>query len=362
MKKLRKSILSIVLVMAMIVVAVPIGMMSASAAEIEVSIEGKTHLQIGQAIHDACTTQGAAGGGVVEVFGYEVGNDIIRFSIPANVTVMWYARYTASGENLSALDIMHSEGKFVIANGGFINVSGKNAAAILARFTANVTVDKGGSITATGVSSRGIITQKGLVEVNGGTVQADGSAIVVYDDASAIIRSGLVKGGEHALFVWGGTTSPALAVYYAGTVDGPKHVELDDGFATGAIYKVTYSLILKSWAATLRGTELVAGGANSIVWIVSGDKPQLRVVFSSRTEQFVWGEYTDRLPGDANNDGVVTTVDAVAVLRYAIGGGTAGTFNAMNANCDGVAGVSVNDALRILCWFARTTDRPELLM
>ncbi len=59
---------------------------------------------------------------------------------------------------------------------------------------------------------------------------------------------------------------------------------------------------------------------------------------------------TDRIPGDADNNGTVTTNDALIILQYFSGFDV--TINTANANCDGDTQVTTNDALRILQYFS----------
>lgn len=60
---------------------------------------------------------------------------------------------------------------------------------------------------------------------------------------------------------------------------------------------------------------------------------------------------TDRLPGDANDDGEVTTRDALVIMQW-IAGFPGVTINEANANCNGDDEVTTRDALVIMQWIA----------
>lgn len=58
----------------------------------------------------------------------------------------------------------------------------------------------------------------------------------------------------------------------------------------------------------------------------------------------------DRFPGDADEDGEVTTNDAFLILRWISGYDV--TINEANADCDGDGEVTTNDAFLILRWIS----------
>ncbi len=59
----------------------------------------------------------------------------------------------------------------------------------------------------------------------------------------------------------------------------------------------------------------------------------------------------DRLPGDANGDGIVDMDDALAIMQW-ISGFPGVTINEANANCDGDSEVTMDDALAIMQWIS----------
>ena len=60
------------------------------------------------------------------------------------------------------------------------------------------------------------------------------------------------------------------------------------------------------------------------------------------------GEPTQPLPGDANVDGKVNVADASTVLRYLVGLAQLSGQCLLNADVDGIEGVSAQDALEIV--------------
>ncbi len=58
----------------------------------------------------------------------------------------------------------------------------------------------------------------------------------------------------------------------------------------------------------------------------------------------------DRLAGDANDDGVVTTRDAMMIMQWIAGFDV--TINEANANCSGDGTVTTRDAMMIMQWIA----------
>lgn len=111
--------------------------------------------------------------------------------------------------------------------------------------------------------------------------------------------------------------------------DPSKVSELEDGHVgtltfkvkDNAAYNKTYTIetYLKSGSATVDGTI------------------KIKVV--------------DRIPGDANDDGTVTTDDAVAIMKW-IAGFPGVVINEANANCNGDNVVSTDDAVAIMKWIA----------
>ena len=61
-------------------------------------------------------------------------------------------------------------------------------------------------------------------------------------------------------------------------------------------------------------------------------------------------EVSDRIPGDANDDGEVTTRDALLIMQWIAGFDV--TINEENANCNGDDEVTTRDALMIMQWIA----------
>ena len=335
-----------VMVSLLVVVGVLVPAWAVSALEVTVDITGKTCEQIGGEIQAALDN----GDNVVVIGNKTDGDENISFAIPDGISVEWQADYKAQIVNGSAVDLYGFTGSIVLT--GSIEVSGDNATAIWGR-VAYLAID-GGTVKALGENSVGVVTMNGKLDVFDGSIQADGRAIIVYDNSVAVIWGGEVKGGQYSIHVYGYPAAPALALYYAGTVSGRQYVEKSLGETTGAIYKINSLFVPVSWGGTDKGTVLISGGDSNIEWVTDGADPVIEVTNAKGTITVNWGEYTDSLSGDVNEDDEVTIVDAVAVLRFVCMGDKAETFNEKNADCDGEDGISAGDALRILYWITRT--------
>lgn len=73
-------------------------------------------------------------------------------------------------------------------------------------------------------------------------------------------------------------------------------------------------------------------------------------VAGSITFTVAGGTTGDRLPGDANDDGDVTTRDALVIMQWIAGFDV--TINEANADCNGDGEVTTRDALMIMQWIA----------
>jgi hypothetical protein len=342
MKKFVKVMVSLLVVVGVLVPA-----WAVSALEVTVDITGKTCEQIESGIQAALDN----GDDVVVVGTKTDGDEGISIDIPDGISVEWQADYKAQIDGDIAVEIFSSTGGLVLT--GSIEVSGENSTAIWGR-AAYITID-GGAVKAFGENSVGAVSSYGRIEVfDGSSIQADGKAIVAYDESVVIIWGGMVKGGQYSIHAYGEPAAPALALYYAGAVSGRNYVEMRGDEPTGAIYKIKSYSVLAAWDGTDKGVELVSGGDSEFEWITDGANPVFEVTNILGTISVDWGEYVDRLAGDVNGDDEVTIADAVLVLRFVCVGDKAVTFNEDNADCDGEDGISAGDAFWILCWVTRT--------
>ena len=403
MKKLYKSALAVLLVMAAIVAVIPVGMISAGADAVvedckykasartdrarrldedawtekakkfatercsagefsaerfttkkvskSISITGKTCAQIQSEIQSACDS--ASSGDIITVTGSKTnGNEVIEIWIPGDVTVVWQAAYKAQNVE-SAIDLWESEGSFVLLEGGSIETTG--GAWALWSDTAYVLII-GGTIKTAGSGAVGILSWwGGMVEIFGGNIQSDGAAIVVWPWATVSIQGGKVKGKDYSIFVSGGIDVPTSAMYYAGTIEGPQYAE------NGAVFKINSLLIPYAWHGTKKGASVTAGKAKSFSWYTSGMSPVFAFAFDDASDAMLWGFLVTSLPGDANNDWDVTALDATLVLRYVNWAAPRKpTINMANADVNNDTKVTSVDATLILRYVNWTKNRPFL--
>lgn len=167
-------------------------------------------------------------------------------------------------------------------------------------------------------------------------------------------------GGKNALI---GIKTNKAPVTFASAVGGsandtvpPK--SFGGNFVVTNMEGITISPDGTTASGSLTGvSDLVAGDIGTLTFTVNADAAygtytvEAYLVSGSTT---VNGSVTftvaDRLPGDANNDGRVTTRDALVILQKIAGFDV--TVNESNADCNADGRVTTRDALLILQWIA----------
>ena len=97
---------------------------------------------------------------------------------------------------------------------------------------------------------------------------------------------------------------------------------------------------------TIRVSDSAASGTYSVTaYVISGS-----VTVAGGVEFVVEGGTGVRLAGDANNDGEVSTRDALEIMRWIAGFDV--IINERNADCNGDSEVTTRDALNIMQWIA----------
>ncbi len=111
-------------------------------------------------------------------------------------------------------------------------------------------------------------------------------------------------------------------------------------------YKVGNLLTGKIGTLTFTVDEDAAGGTYTVeAYVHSGSV----TVDGSVTFTLESAPAGDRVPGDANDDGLVDTMDVLLILQYMAG---SATINLSNADCSGDGQVDTMDALLILQYMA----------
>jgi|GEM_PF-2565117 hypothetical protein len=407
MKKFRKSVLSVLLVAAMIAAVIPMGMLSVGAEggslnlkgqlsegaakamtqDINfaerlagtkkvaaeristsrvvktVDITGKTCSQIGSEIQSACNANGTT---EVMVTGSKTnGNSSISFKIPDNVTVVWKATYKAQNVDF-AVDLFESStrGFFDLVVGGSIENSAStgNTNQIVALYggTAYVTI-AGGTIKAPAWLGIGVMTEGGVVEMFSGDVKAEFVGMVALTMGLIIVEGGKVEGVDYSIYTESRYGYPCVALYYVGTINGATKSQNAAG-QFGAIFSVKSRLVPTVWSGKKTGITLTSGNSSGAKWVTNGTSPIVKVSFSAGDIDVYWGVFTTRLPGDANDDFDVTSTDATLMLRNTFWvGSKKPTINVVNADVDGNDKVTSVDATLVLRYIFWTKNRPELL-
>ena len=407
MKKFRKSVLSVLLVAAMIAAVIPMGVLSVGAEgdslnlkghlsedsakvmiqEVNVAerfakgkkfaterigtsrvvktvdITGKTCSQIGSEIQSACNASGTT---EVMVTGSKTnGNSSISFKIPRNVVVIWKATYKAQNVDF-AVDLYESDmdGFFVLDAGGSIENSAStgntNQTVALYGGTAYVIID-GGTVKATAWIGIGIMAEGGIVEMYSGSVQSDFVGIVALTMGLIIVEGGKVEGVDYSIYTESRYGYPCVALYYVGTINGATKSQNAAG-QFGAIFSVKSRLVPTAWSGKKTGITLTSGNSSGAKWVTNETSPIVRVSFSAGDIDVYWGEITTRLPGDVNGDFDVTSTDATLILRNIFWAGSKKpNINAVNADVDDNDKVTSVDATLVLRYIFWTKNRPTLL-
>ena len=293
MSKWVMRVLSVLLVTVLFGGILPLGSITASAASTNVTItQSQTVAQIQTAIENAINA--LKNGGTVTVLGSKTNVDReVELNIPANVTVIWKAKYNMTS-SLSYTLVVCCEygGIFEVAEGGEISTISDYA---ISDSGVGDIVISGGTVSVDKDGGTAIHIASGTVKVTGGMVSANGSssrAIYISVVGDATITGGIVRAtgtGARAISAW---FYNSYAVYLAGTTEGTVSA------TNGMVVEVDSLSIPASRDGTSDGLTIKAGSGTA-VWDYSGDMPTIILKLNSSiyTREIVWG---NRLEVDFN--------------------------------------------------------------
>jgi len=218
MNKWAKRVLIAILACMLIGGVIPIGIITASAANTNIMItQSQTVAQIQTAIQNAINGSASS----VTVIGSKTNvNNYITLNIPSNKTLIWKATYTST--TFVELLILDGGGTFEVDTGGILSTSGTSSGiyeSVISSFSNNILIT-GGTVQVTGTYCSAIFSQNSIA-VSGGSVQANGTGSRALYTHTGTIK---VTGGTVSATGTGSATITALeagaAAYLRGTCSG----------------------------------------------------------------------------------------------------------------------------------------------
>lgn len=196
-----------------------------------------------------------------------------------------------------------------------------------------------------------------------GTAMAETTTTTVSAGSTVTMKIDLTTGGgKTAKIAISTNDAPVTFVSAAGgptnNVVPPRN--FGDSFVLFNASGVTLSSDGTSLSGNLTGytvSNLEAGTVGTVTFKVNDDAAVGTYTVaakltsgSCKVDGSVTFTVTDRTPGDADNDGAVTMMDALRIMQYFSGFDV--TVNQSNADCDGDGAVTMMDALRIMQYFS----------